>query len=300
MANPTKVLVSGLINIETTLKIEGFPLGYNPVNYPFFGVQSTVSGVGWNVATALRALGNEPALLSLTGKDPWGALVEAELVQANLPTDGIRRDLAETAQAVILYDPSGRRQIHADLKDIQEKAYPQESFQRAAAGCGLAVLCNINFSRGLLAPAKALGLTIATDVHVLTDIRDPYNADFLAAADIVFLSNEGCLGAEAALAAELLGTYPIAIVVVGMGAQGALLACRNEPVARVPAVTTRPIVNTIGAGDALFSAFVDGHLSGLSPRKALERAVVFASWKIGEKGAAQGFLSGPELARMVP
>ncbi len=40
-----KVLVSGLINIETTLKIDRFPFEYAPVRYPFFGVNSTVSGV---------------------------------------------------------------------------------------------------------------------------------------------------------------------------------------------------------------------------------------------------------------
>lgn len=31
-----KVFVSGLVNIESTLKIEGFPLPYYPIDYPFF------------------------------------------------------------------------------------------------------------------------------------------------------------------------------------------------------------------------------------------------------------------------
>jgi len=44
------ILVSGLINIETTLRVDGFPIAYNPVNYPFFGVNSSVSGVGYNIA----------------------------------------------------------------------------------------------------------------------------------------------------------------------------------------------------------------------------------------------------------
>ena len=37
-----QILVSGLINIETTLRVEGFPIGYSPVRYPFFGINSTV------------------------------------------------------------------------------------------------------------------------------------------------------------------------------------------------------------------------------------------------------------------
>ena len=48
-----RVLVSGLINLETTLRVNGFPIDYNPVNYPFLGVQSRVSGVGYNLAKAL-------------------------------------------------------------------------------------------------------------------------------------------------------------------------------------------------------------------------------------------------------
>lgn len=34
----TTFLVSGLINRETTLHIPGFPLQYEPVLYPFFGI----------------------------------------------------------------------------------------------------------------------------------------------------------------------------------------------------------------------------------------------------------------------
>ena len=48
------ILVSGLINIETTLQVEAFPIPYFPVRYPFHGIRSTVSGVGHNVAKALR------------------------------------------------------------------------------------------------------------------------------------------------------------------------------------------------------------------------------------------------------
>ena len=44
----TRVLVSGLINIETTLQVEGFPIPYFQVHYPFYGVNSSVSGVGYN------------------------------------------------------------------------------------------------------------------------------------------------------------------------------------------------------------------------------------------------------------
>ena len=53
-----KILVSGLINTETTVKIKEFPIEYFPIDYPFFGVNTRVSGVAYNIAKALSTLGD--------------------------------------------------------------------------------------------------------------------------------------------------------------------------------------------------------------------------------------------------
>ena len=37
MAN---ILVSGLINMETTVRVRQFPVNYYPIDYPFFGVNT--------------------------------------------------------------------------------------------------------------------------------------------------------------------------------------------------------------------------------------------------------------------
>jgi len=71
----------------------------------------------------------------------------------------------------------------------------------------------------------------------------------------------------------------------------ALLGVRRDHyVERFPAVKTRPIVNTIGAGDALFSAFLHGYLQSGDPYAAIQKAIVFASHKIGAAFTADGFL----------
>lgn len=173
-----KILVSGLINIETTLRVEGFPINYSPVRYPFFGVDSTASGVGYNVAKALTTLGDD-------------------------------------------------------------------------------------------------------------------------AAHLLFLSDGHLPMPPEAWAAQLMSRYSPEIVVVGLGAQGALLAVRRDNfVERLPAVHTRPIVSTIGAGDALFSCFVHGYNRTRDPYESLRKAMLFASWKIGATGAAEGFLDEAGLERL--
>ncbi|MEI6385569.1 MAG: carbohydrate kinase family protein [Spirochaetota bacterium] len=290
-----KILVSGLINIETTLKIEGFPLEYSPVRYPFGGIASSVSGVGLNVALALSGLGDRVSLLSILGKDLEAEIALGSLSQKGLETQGILRDMPETARSVILYESSGRRQINVDLKDLQERRYPKEKFAEAIGDSAAAILCNINWNRDLLSEAKSRGLTVISDVHTLSDPLDAYNCDFMAAADLLFLSDERLWTSPAEAARELLSLYGMRLVIVGMGAHGALLAERGLPAVEVPAVTTRPLVSTIGSGDALLSAFSHFWLGDGKAEEALRRAVTFASWKIGEVRASAGFLDEEEL-----
>lgn len=296
----SRVFVAGLINLETTLAIDGFPLPYFPVRYPFFGIQTTVSGVGYNIAKALTVLGNQVDFASLIGGDDNGDLVRKALKKDAIADELILSELDETAQSAILYDPQGKRQIHTDLKDIQEQAYPVEQAMGALRRSDLAVVCNINFARPLLQAAKDAGKWVATDVHALRSLDDDYNQDYLQAADILFLSDEALPEPPKEMLFKLMNRYPAEIVVIGMGAKGAAMGVRSDSHYEwFPAIQTRPVVNTIGAGDALFSAFIDRFLRTQNPYQALRQAIVFASYKIGEKGAAQGFLTAEGLDRWV-
>jgi len=122
----SRFFVAGLINIETTLLIDGFPLNYFPVRYPFFGIQTTVSGVGVNLTVALQRLGNQVDFASLVGEDDNGYLVRQDLKARGINIGMVLDGAKATAQSVILYTPEGQRQIHVDLKDIQRRAYPIE------------------------------------------------------------------------------------------------------------------------------------------------------------------------------
>jgi len=293
----SRILVSGLINIETTLQVERFPIVYEPVRFPFLGINSSVSGVGYNVAKALTVLGQgDVRFLSIIGSDAAGKLVLESLAVDGISAERVITGLHQTPQSVILYDREGRRAINTDLKDIQEASYPADQFEAAIQGCALAALCNINFSRPFLARAQALGIPVATDVHTIADLDDAYNRDFMAAASILFMSAEGLPCAPEAWVRRLWDRFGADVIVVGLGAQGALLGVRHDRfLERLPAVRIRPVVNTIGAGDALFSAFVHYYGATADPYVSLQKAIVFASYKIGETSAAQGFLTADAL-----
>lgn len=286
-----KILVSGLINIETTLRVEGFPIVYMPLRYPFFGVNSTVSGVGYNIARALTGLGDEVKLLSLIGRDPPARLVRDALERDRIGGENVLDLLDQTAQSVILYDGDGRRQVNVDLKGVQETPFPYSRYIQAADGCDLLVLCNINFSRPFLEPARKSGIRVATDVHAITDLNDPYNADFMRSAHILFMSHEWLPVRPEEWARRVLDRCGVEVLVISLGADGALMAVRaDNSIERIPAVRTRPVVNTIGAGDALFSAFIHCYCETQDAYLAIGKAMAFASYKIGAASAADGFL----------
>jgi ribokinase len=151
-----------------------------------------------------------------------------------------------------------------------------------------------------LAVAKALEKPIATDVHAQSSLEDDYNRDYFQAADILFMSDERLLGSPESVARDVINRFSANIFVIGLGKKGALLAVRSDDfIGRFDAVRTREVVNSIGAGDALFSAFLDRYMRTGDPYDSLRAAMVFASYKIGEKGAADGFLTSDALDEWV-
>ena len=284
------ILVSGLLNTETTAAVRGFPIQYYPIDYPFFGIGSAVSGVAFNIAKALRTLGDGVCLTSMTGSDFPAAYIRAELEALGIGTEHVLAKLRQTPGSVVLYDPTGRRQIYCDLKDIQDTAYEFDS--ALLQGVDLVAACNINFNRPLLRLAKQAGKLIATDVHVLSNIHDDYNREFMENADILFLSDEGIGEDYRDFLWQLAHTYGSKVIVLGRGARGAAMYLREtDQILEMGPASAGDVVNTVGAGDALFSAFLHYYAKGFAPYDALYRAQIFAAHKITVSGASNGFVS---------
>ncbi|MGL5086995.1 MAG: carbohydrate kinase family protein [Clostridium sp.] len=295
----SKILISGLINIETTLKVKGFPIEYFPIEYPFFGIKSLVSGVAVNISKALGTLNEDVEIVSIIGNDDEGNRVLNTFEKEGWSRKYIRTELKSTPQSIVLYDKLGKREIYCDLKDIQDKTCDKELLEEAVEDCSIVIACNINFSRALLKVAKEKGILIATDVHVLNDLEDEYNREFLESADILFLSHEAIPCESKKFIHQLRDKFNSKIIVMGQGKEGAIMCVREEDkLYKVDAVETREVINTVGAGDALFSYFIHYYTKGNTPIESLKRAEIFASYKIGEDGAAKGFTTEENIERL--
>lgn len=293
-----KFFISGLVNVETNLRIRSFPVTYYPIDYPFFGIETSISGVGYNLATAAKTLSDEIEFCSIIGKDNEGRRVAEALDKSGISRKYIFDNIDATPVSIILYEPGadGRRQIYCDLKDIQDKTIDTSMVEDAVRWADVCMLCNTNFNRALLPIAKAAGKPIATDVHTLSDIHDPFNSDFMKYADILFLSDEDLPTSPEKFLSKLSGEYSAKIIAIGLGSDGVIFYERDtEAVTRLPAVSIGGVVNTVGAGDALFTSFIHYYYGGCGATEAMKRAEVFAALKIRHDGGAVGFPTEAEV-----
>ncbi len=294
------IYVSGLLNFETILNVDSFPITYFPIDYPFFGINSSVSGTAFNISKALTTLGDKIILSSHIGDDLLGRTIIGECKKARIHADLVKMDLESTPTAVVLVDKARNPQAYFDLKNVQDVVTSFEDEREYIAQADLLVLCNTNFNRPLLKKAKDLGKKIATDVHIIGTVDDTFNKEFLEYADIVFLSSKGLqeIVYEDFLL-DLYNKYHNEIIVLGEGREGAtILDAKKRSIIHIDAVTVRSIINTVGSRDALVSAFLHYYLKGLDSLEALKLAEIFTSYKLGEKGSANGFLKEKDIKEL--
>ncbi|HET6314354.1 MAG TPA: carbohydrate kinase family protein [Chloroflexia bacterium] len=296
----SRLLVQGNVNLETTLRIPTFPIPYQPAQFVPHAVDIGVSGVGYNLAKALSVLGDEVVLAAIVGRDTAASTIREQLRQDGFDGRYVLDRVGKTALSVIAYDATGKRAAFADLKDLMTQVYPHDLFSQALAGVEAVLFTQAAYCRPLLATARDAGKLVAVDLQLISDLDDPYKRPYLEAAEIVFMSGEALPEPPEMWASNLLQRYPVVRVVgIGLGAEGALLAVRDTGLTLlVPTVAARPVVNTSGAGDALFACFMHYYLSTRDAEESLRRAVVFASYKTGAAGSSQGLLDEARLEQL--
>lgn len=284
-----KILVSGLINLENNTNIHSFPIDYEPITYAFNDVNFNVSGVAYNVLIALLTLGDNCIPLTLLGEDNIGDMIISNLVWKDISTKYCFNELQSTPVSTVLFDDDGNRRIYCDLKDIQEHKIDEDIDEEFDAY----VLTNINFNRDLLDKFKKTGKPIFTDVHTISDVNDEYNKKFMETADVLFMSDEAIEDRESFIK-TIAETYHNNVIVMGCGSQGSIIYSYGE-MTMVDALKLKEVKNTVGAGDALFSAFTHFYLQGLQPVECLKLATIFAAYKITQSGGSNGFLTEKDL-----
>jgi len=291
-----RVVVAGIVNIETTARVERFPFEYAKSRFQFHGVTDRLGGVGYNVAAACAGLGVPVALLATLGRDVMADVVAARLASIpGLSTAGVVAAHPATLRSVILVEETGGRgAMITDLKDSQELVFPPDVADRVLEGAAILHASNINWAHAVALRARGRGVTVSTDVQAIAALDEPYNVRFIQAADIIFFSGENLRLPAREAVDRLLGETSARVVVCSLAGEGALLGRRGEPLLHQPAPNLRPVLNPTGAGDAMAAGFVTAWAVGRPAEECLLRGQIAAGWKIGAPSGEPGIIP-PEV-----
>ena len=92
------------------------------------------------------------------------------------------------------------------------------------------------------------------------------------------------------------GKYDPEIMIVGVGSRGVILYTKKDnSILEYKPVKTEEIVNTVGAGNAMFSAFLHYYVKTGDAKEAIKNALMFAACKIGYVGTSRGFMTEEEI-----
>lgn len=292
----SKFLVAGILQRETIIKVDKLPIKYQPLTDTFRSIHTSVGGDAYNEAIALKWLGNTVDFFSMIGNDEDPSIINPKTSEVHLSTEFILPNVAETPAAVIFYDKNRKQQIFEDIKDMRDCKYDLDLFTKELPTADMVVLANANFCRPLLYAASEGGKKIALNIRNFIYETERYNEDFLSKSDIIYLSDDNLKEDPYTFVKYFAEKYNPEIVILGQGQNGLLIYSRNaETYVHYNTVKTNEIVNTVGAGNALFSCFLHYYNKTGDAAFSIKNALLFASYKIGFIGTSNGFMTEKQI-----
>ncbi len=294
----SKFMVAGFVQFETIVKVDDLPLPYKEFESIPETINTDIGGAGFNEAMALRWLGDDVDFMSMVAKSMSRTQIHAYLEEneVNLSTEYVLRKLDGMPTAVVLYKSSGKKQIFEDVKDIRTVEYDVGLFESQIQDKDMVLISNCNFCRPVLALAKKYNKPIALNVRSMRAEKIANKEDFLAAANIVYISDDDLEGDPYDCIDECKRKYNPEIVIMGLGSKGVILYIREDnSVIEYKPVKTYDVVNTVGAGNAMFSSFLHYYVKTKDARDAIKNALLFVSYKISFVGTSNGFMTEEQI-----
>ncbi|MGW8567132.1 carbohydrate kinase family protein [Isoptericola sp. NPDC055881] len=277
------VLVAGPASWNRIVHLDALP---EPTPHTVFarGAYDTVGGTSAGKALNLAGLGRGVVLRTVLGDDDEGARVREVLDDAGV------RVLAEPA-------PDGRTESHLNLMDAgggRLSVYVRAPGEVPASGpvwdatleavdtAATVVVDLAAHSLPVLAAAAERGRDVWVDLHDY-DGAAAFHRPWAEAGTHVFLSSDRLPDHRAFMADRLAAGARL--VVCTHGARGAT-ALTADGFLDVPAERVDDVVDTNGAGDGFFVAFLDAHLRGADVAEALSAATAHAARVVRSPGLA--------------
>jgi sugar/nucleoside kinase (ribokinase family) len=292
--NTPEVVVVGNVGIDTTVYLAEGGVDW-AVEANFTENLDCVGQAGGYAVRGYASLGCRAAIIGHVGEDLAGRMVREVLQAEGVNLHGLGVDPAGTARSVNLMYADGRRKNFYDGKGHADLELDLVLCRRLLYGARLAHVNIPHWARHLLPLAKELGLTVACDLQDVVDPADPYRADFVDHADILFFSAANHAEPGPVIQTFLAGR-PDLIVVAGLGARGCALGTREGITCFPPEPMDLPVVDTNGAGDALAVGFLTSFvLEGRPLAESVRRGQIAARHACTLRGTSSGLITAAAL-----
>lgn len=282
-----RVLVIGVATIDIVASLDTYPEENTKVRATYRDIRR--GGNATNTAVVLSQLGHHVAWGGVLVDTPESAVIVADLARHHIDLrwcHRTRRGTPPTSYILLSNATASRTIIH--YRDAPEFSF--DDFARI----DLSEFDWIHFegravdetARMLEHLASRSPLTLRTSLEAET-VR-PGIEHLLPFCNVVFFSRQFARQQGATDAGTWLesirGQFADRIAVCSAGENGAYALDRNGCLHHSPAFPPPRVVDTIGAGDTLHAALIDGNLRGLSVPDALTRACRIAGEKCGHSG----------------
>lgn len=292
----SKFLVAGVTQIETIVRVDKIPVSYAPLTSTQDSIYTAMGGDAYNESLALKWLGDDVTFMSIVGRNQDLGMINPPERKITLSTDYIIPQMQETPTEVVLYDKQRKQQIFEDIKDLRENVYDMNVVTPIAGACDMMVLANANFCRPFAKTAAELGKPIAVNIRSYNPEKEKYNTDFLEPAKVLYFSDDTLSEDPYDFIDRMASTYGTEVIILGQGSEGLILFDKTKNIkAHYKTVKTNEVVNTIGAGNALFACFLHFYMETGDSVNAIKNALLFASYKIGYMGTSNGFMTVDQL-----
>lgn len=289
-------VVAGVTQIETIVKVDEIPINYQPLTSKVDSIYTAVGGDAYNESLALKWLGDEVYFMSIVGRNQDLSIINPTDRKITISTEYIIPQMKETPTEVVLYDSNRKQQIFEDIKDLRDNVYDMSMFAPIADQSDMVVLANANFCRPFAQAAKNHNKKIAVNIRNFNREKEKYNVDFLEAANILYFSDDTLSEDPYDFIKGMSAKYGTEIIILGQGSEGVIIYDKiKDMIAHYKTVKTNEVVNTVGAGNALFACFLHYYQETGDAVNAIKNALLFASYKIGYMGTSNGFMTVEQM-----
>lgn len=288
--------------MNTGKPLQGRPVVVGEVLFDCFPDGEVLGGAPFNVAWHLQGYGCAPLLISRIGDDSRGRQVQEAMQTWDMDTEGLQLDPTKPTGAVdIRFEDK-----HHSFDILADQAYDHldadlgrgalEGIEPALAYHGTLIIRTQAAKRAVDALLSRVGIKTFVDVN----LRDPWwrkedlppmleRASWVKVNDeeltiVSEIAQVGARGMEAR-ARALRSRYDLDLLIVTLGAKGAVTFDSADEVLYVEPDGETEVIDTVGAGDAFSSVVLLGLLEGWPVPRMMRRAQDFAGRICAQRGA---------------